>query len=114
VTVLVFLVFAILWLGHLLITKFNDNGLQLSVVMEQRSIHLLNLLSIIILPTAFFLAFDLVVPVVAAASAGSSGSPLIVLSAALSVDLPLCSLMDQAAYVVFRSRFMGLVPFLRS
>ncbi len=66
-----------------------------------------------LLPTAFFLAFALVVPVVAAAFAGSLGSPLIVLSAALSVDLPLCSLMDQAAYVVFWSRFMVIVPFLR-
>jgi hypothetical protein len=53
-----------------------------------------------LLPTAFFLTFDLVVPVVAAASAGSLGSPLIVLCAALSIDLPLCSLVDQAAYSV--------------
>ncbi len=36
----------------------------------------------------------------AAAAVGSLGSPLIVLSAALSMDLPLCSLMDQAAYSV--------------
>ncbi len=53
-----------------------------------------------LLPTAVFLAFDLVMPVVAAASVGSLGSPLIVLSAALSMDLPLCSLLDQAAYSV--------------
>ncbi len=50
-----------------------------------------------LLPTAFFLAFDLIVPVVAATHAGSLCSPIITLSAVLSVDLQMCSLLDQAA-----------------
>jgi hypothetical protein len=53
-----------------------------------------------LLPTAFFLALDLVVPVVAATHAGSLCSLIMALSAALSVDPKMCSLLDQAAYSV--------------
>ena len=53
-----------------------------------------------LLPSAFFLAFDLAVPVVAVAHVGSVCSPLTVLSGAVSVNLKLCSLLDQVAYSV--------------
>jgi hypothetical protein len=124
-TVLVFLVFAIFWLGHFLISVyasalmaygifeplyliiFNDNGLHCNFAVkycdatEEYSPSELALIYYSeLLPTESFLAFDLVVPVVAAASAGPTGSPRVVLSAPLSTDLSLCSLMDQAAYSV--------------
>jgi hypothetical protein len=53
-----------------------------------------------LLPSAFFLAFDLAVPIVAAAHVGSVCSPLTVLSGEVSVNLELCSLLDQVAYSV--------------
>jgi hypothetical protein len=62
-----------------------------------------------LLPTTFFLALDLVVPVVAAAHAGSLCSPIMALSAGLSVDLQMCSLLDQAAYSVDAQDQLGPV-----
>jgi hypothetical protein len=53
-----------------------------------------------LLPSAFFLAFYLGLPVWAAAHVGSVCSSLTVLSGAVSVDLKLCSLLDQVAYSV--------------
>ncbi len=62
-----------------------------------------------LLPSAFFLAFDLGLPVVAAAHVGSVCSPLTVLSGAVSVDLKLCSLRDQVAYYVDAQNQLGPV-----
>ncbi len=51
-----------------------------------------------LLPSAFFLAFDLALAVVAAAHVELVCSPLTVLFGAVFVDLKLCSLLDQVAY----------------
>jgi hypothetical protein len=62
-----------------------------------------------LLPSAFFLAFDFSLPVVAAAHVELVCSPLTVLSGTVFVDLKLCSLLDQVAYSVYAQNQLGPV-----